>query len=446
MKFSICFLALAFAGVCHAFDLEGIKPSVVRLIVFVDKDGKYCTGTGFVVSSSGNDSLVATNCHVVSECFQNDSIFVARKNGDAVEAYTGVVQWQDPARDLAVIKVQNLNAPKLKIHRVGPKQGDDVYALGFPGVADDPISEEAFINAVVNSNSNRVDDPSGQASKFVEPTLSKASVRRIVKGSWNPLETTQEFDIIEHDVNISPGNSGGPLLNECGQVVGVNTMLNLDDLGIVRMSSHSSELISALENLGIRYKATSTPCTAASLAGQSVNSLWMPILAILAAAGVAVALFVALKKPTLIRETYTQFLRRSTPPPLSPAALPPAPSTPPQVPHSSSQRAWVLEGENPEAEGSRKVRIEVPSSMIGKGKLIVGRKTGMVHFPIKNSSISSQHATLLLDESGLYIEDRNSSNGTKINGRKLSPFKPVKLTHGDTLGLGEIIIKVNHSI
>jgi hypothetical protein len=158
---------------------------------------------------------------------------------------------------------------------------------------------------------------------------------------------------------------------------------------------------------------------------------------------VAVALFVALKKPTLIRETYTQFLRRSTPPPLSPAALPLAPSTPPQVPYSSSQRAWVLEGENPEAEGSRKVRIEVPSSMIGKGKLIVGRKTGMVHFPIKNSSISSQHATLLLDESGLYIEDRNSSNGTKINGKKLAPFRAVKVLIGDRLTLGEVNFTLN---
>lgn len=443
MKFLIFFLFFAFVGVCRGMDLERIKPSVVRLIVF--GEGKSIgSGTGFVVGSDSTGSLIATNNHVVEDSHGgDDAIVIATKNGDTVEAYTGVLLWADKFKDLAIVRVENLRAPPLTIHLVGPKQGDEVFALGFPGVADDEASDQAFLKSLDERKSNRINDPTGQASRFVEATLSKAAVRRIVDGKWNSDHPIQEFKIIEHDVNIGHGNSGGPLLNQCGHVIGVNTAGKHDPLSVVRISSHSSELISALENLGIRYKATSKPCTAASLAGKSVNSLWIPILAILAATGVAVALFVALRKPTLIRETYTQFLRRSTPPPLSPAALPPAPSTPPQVPYSSSQRAWVLEGENPEAEGSRKVRIEVPSSMIGKGKLIVGRKTGMVHFPIKNSSISSQHAALLLDESGLYIEDRNSSNGTKINGKKLAPFRAVKVLIGDRLTLGEVNFTLN---
>jgi phosphohistidine swiveling domain-containing protein len=439
MKFSICFLALAFAGVCHGMNLENIKPSVVRLVVLGEGDSA-ATGTGFVVGTKNGETLIATNCHVVAQRAQDNSIIVARKNGDAVEAYSGVVLWQDALKDLAVVCVKMMNAPALTIHQVGPKQGDEVYALGFPAVADDLISRQVFLEAAMNRNSNRINDPSGQASRFVEATLSKASVRRIVKGTWEPGDPGPEFTIIEHDVNITAGNSGGPLLNRCGDVIGVNTQRVRDPdipVDIVRKSSHSSELISALDKLGIKFKTTSEPCAAVGLAGESMG-FWVPVLAILAAAGVAVALFLAIKKPALIRETYTQFLRRSTPPPLSPAAPPLAPSTAPQVPYSSSQRAWVLEGENPEAEGSRKVRIEVPLSMIGKGKLIVGRKTGMVHFSIKNSSISSQHATLLLDESGLYIEDRNSSNGTKINGKKLAPFRAVKVLIGDRLTLGEV--------
>jgi pSer/pThr/pTyr-binding forkhead associated (FHA) protein len=62
----------------------------------------------------------------------------------------------------------------------------------------------------------------------------------------------------------------------------------------------------------------------------------------------------------------------------------------------------------------------------------------MVHYLVNNTSISSQHATLLLDETGLYIEDRNSSNGTRINGTRLPPFSPVKLRAGDSIVLGEI--------
>jgi hypothetical protein len=444
MKYWFTVLLLSFVNFCHAIDLEVIKPSVVRLIVFQDEG--IGTGTGFVVGSDSDGCLVATNHHVVEAInTSGKNIIVARKRGAVVESYGGKVIWQDRYKDLAVVRVENLKAKPLTLHKEGPKQGDEVLALGFPGVADDDDSFIAFLKEHFSSSSNIVNDSTGQAARFIEATLSKAAVRRIVNRKWHPSDPVNDFPIIEHDVNISPGNSGGPLLNACGQVVGVNTMLNLDNLGIVRMSSHSSELISALNNLGIRYKATSTPCTAVALAGKSVNSFWIPILAILAAAGVAVALFVALRKPTLIRETYTQFLRRSTPSPLAPAAPTIVPAAVPQAPAPTSQRGWILEGENPEAAGSRKVRIDVPSTMIGRGKLIVGRKAGVVHFPVRNTSISSQHATLLLDESGLYIEDRNSSNGTRINGTKLPPFSPVKLRTGDSVTLGEVSMQVSSS-
>ena len=447
MKFPIFFLFFAFVGVFHGMDLESIKPSIVRLIVLGEGESG-ATGTGFVVATKNGESLVATNCHVVAERARDDSLIVARKNGDAVEAYKGVVLWQDSLKDLAVVRVENLNAPALIMHRVGPKQGDEVFALGFPGVADDDASIAAFAEAHSNSHSNRINDPTGQASRFVEATLSKASVRRIVKGTWEPGDPVPEFQIIEHDVNITAGNSGGPLLNHCGHVVGVNTQRVPDpDLpfDIVRKSSHSSELISALDKLGIKFKSTSEPCTAAALAGKSMSGFWITVFAILAAVGVGVALFVALKKPAFVRETYTQFLRRSTPPPISPAAPSVVPAVIRQNPSPAGLGAWVLQAETPEAGETRTVRIDVPHSMIGRGKLIVGRKEGMVHFHIRNTSISSQHATLLLDESGLYIEDRNSSNGTRVNGTKLSPFSPVKLRAGDFVVLGEMRFQVTFS-
>lgn len=445
MKFPIFFLFFAFVGVCHGMDLESIKPSIVRLIVLGEGESG-ATGTGFVVATKNGESLVATNCHVVAERARDDSLIVARKNGDAVEAYKGVVLWQDSLKDLAVVRVENLNAPALIMHRAGPKQGDEVFALGFPGVADDDASIAAFAEAHSNSHSNRINDPTGQASRFVEATLSKASVRRIVKGTWEPGDPVPEFQIIEHDVNITAGNSGGPLLNHCGHVVGVNTQRVPDpDLpfDIVRKSSHSSELISALDNLGIRHKSTSEPCTDAELAGKSMSGFWIPVFAILAAVGVGVALFVALKKPAFVRETYTQFLRRSARPPISSAGPPIAGAEIPQSPALEVFRGWTLEGENPEAISSGKVLIEIPISMIGRGKLIIGRKASMVHYLVNNSSISSQHATLLLDETGLYIEDRNSSNGTRLNGERLAPFKPVKLSTGDRATLGEVKFKIN---
>lgn len=448
LKFAAFILAFALSAVGKGMDWDALKPSVVRLVVIAQNKEDNATGTGFVVGADGNACLVVTNCHVVAERAQNDSIIVARKNGDHVEAYNGVVEWQDDHRDLAVVRVENLQSKPLTLHRSGPDQGDDVFALGFPGVVDDDASVDAFAEAVSNSTSHRIDDPTGQASRFVEATLSKASVRRVVEGNWDPGDPPPEFKIIEHDVNITGGNSGGPLLNGCGQVVGVNTQLNFDQLGVVRKSSHSSELISALDNLGIRYKSTSTPCTAAALAGQSVGGFWIPVFAILAAAGVGVALFVALKKPAFVRETYTQFLRRSPPPPpISPVSPPPipvaAPPAPWVAPQAADSQGWLLEGENPET--GQKVRIEVAGSMVGRGKLVLGRKEGLVHYHVKNTSISSQHATLLLDGTGLYLEDRNSSNGTRVNGNKLPPFSPVKLCAGDSVLLGDLVLRVSNA-
>jgi len=444
MKFWILVWLFALGIVSHAIDLESIKPSVLRLIVF-GKEDSVGTGTGFAVGANADGVLVVTNWHVVAQRAQDDSIIVARKTGELVEAYTGVVKWEDSLKDLAVVQVKNLKAPPLSIHRVGPKQGEEVFALGYPAVADDNASIAAFAEAHANRSANQMKDPTGQASRFVEATLSKASVRRIVKGTWEPGDPIPEFYIIEHDVNITAGNSGGPLLNQCGHVVGVNTQRVTDPdmpIDIVRKSSHSSELISALDNLGIRFNSTSAPCTASAFAGKSVSGgLWIPVFAILAASGMGVALFVAFKKPAILRESYTQFLRRSPPPPISPAS----PPNIPQSPSPARLAGWFLEGENPEAGEARTVRIEVPNSLIGRGKLIVGRKAGVVHFPVRNTSISSQHATLLLDETGLYIEDRNSSNGTLINGKKLVSFSPVKLRLGDSVVLGEMRFQVGSS-
>ena len=90
MKFPIFFLFFAFVGVCHGMDLESIKPSIVRLIVLGEGESG-ATGTGFVVATKNGESLVATNCHVVAERARDDSLIVARKNGDAVEC--GVSCW-----------------------------------------------------------------------------------------------------------------------------------------------------------------------------------------------------------------------------------------------------------------------------------------------------------------------------------------------------------------
>jgi len=439
--FSVLTLLLCNSVCSHAMDIERIKPSVVRLVVF-GKDG-LCTGSGFVVQSAGGSAVIATNCHVVADRKNDNSILIVRKNGNRIEAYNGQVFWQDSNHDLALLKVSNLNATPLTLSRATPAQGDDVCALGFPGVVDDDESVKAFGDALDKASSSLVNDPTGQAARFVEPTLAKASVRRVVKGKWEPNDPVPEFDIIEHDVNFSGGNSGGPLLNACGHVIGINTMMvgGHDTMTVVRKSSHAGILIEALNHQGIHASITASPCTIASSMSSWSGGTMLWIFAIMAAAAIGAALFFAIRRPAVIAETYTQFLRRghagvsqAVPPPLPTAYRGEAPKL---------TGGWLLEGINPEAGQSAAIRLEIPQQ-IG-GKFILGRKPGLVHLLVQNTSVSGQHAAILVSSSGISVEDRNSSNGTRVNGQRLTPFAAHPLKPGDTLEVGEVRLQLRQT-
>jgi len=435
-------LAVLLGISAHAFamDVERIKPSVVRLLVPGKTDELDCTGSGFVVQSTGDFSIVATNCHVVANRAQDDAIIVCRKNGEHIEAYRANFLWQDPHLDLALVRVPGMKASALTLSKANPAQGEDVFAIGFPGFVDDEQSYQTFCEALIktfSSGASVVNDPTGQAARIVEPTLSKAAVRRIVKGKWEANDPIPEFDIIEHDVNIGRGNSGGPLLNACGQVIGVNTWAQMDPVkvinqptSVVRKSSHVSALIDALSRQGILASTTSVPCWGGG------DMLW--IFAIMATVAIGAALFFAIRRPSIISETYTQFLRRGhRSSPVAPPPMPPAYRAPKHT------GRWLLEGINPEAGQSATIRLEIPQQ-IGS-KLILGRKSGLVHLLVKNTSISGQQASILVSASGLSVEDRNSSNGTRINGNRLAPFTPHPLTPGDSLEVGEVRLQVRRA-
>ncbi len=76
--------------------------------------------------------------------------------------------------------------------------------------------------------------------------------------------------------------------------------------------------------------------------------------------------------------------------------------------------------------------------------MMVGRKNGAVHVLLSNSSISGQHVAVWMDNNGrAWIEDRNSSNGTWLNNRKLTPLKPFPLANRDQLQLGDVLLTVS---
>ncbi|MEO8344120.1 MAG: Do family serine endopeptidase [Betaproteobacteria bacterium] len=138
-------------------------------------------GSGFIVSPDG---YVVTNAHVVDGATE-----VTVKLSDRRE-FTAKVIGSDKRTDIALIKIDATNLPALDINaNPAIKRGEWVIAIGSP------FGFESSVTAGVISGVHRA-LPDGQMVPFIQT-----------------------------DVAVNPGNSGGPLLNAAGQVVGVNSQI-----------------------------------------------------------------------------------------------------------------------------------------------------------------------------------------------------------------------------
>lgn len=163
-----------------------IRPSLVQITTeSVDAAGREIgSGAGVVINANG---MVLTALHVVAGAKK-----ITTRFADGTEAVSRIANRQ-PASDIAVLTVDRL--PEVVVPAVlggGARVGDPVFAVGHPlGLADS-------LTAGVVSALGR-------------------SVRLEVGGTLG--------DLIQFDAAVNPGNSGGPLLNRGGQVIGIVTGL-----------------------------------------------------------------------------------------------------------------------------------------------------------------------------------------------------------------------------
>lgn len=110
---------------------------------------------------------------------------------------------------------------------------------------------------------------------------------------------------------------------------------------------------------------------------------------------------------------------------------------PPSILLGSSSK-WQLVGRTPEGAA---LRLEVTGAMFASNgnRLIIGRTGELCHLVIETKSVSKQHAQIRLENGAFKIADRNSSNGTAVNGQfSRAPFDEVPLKEGDTVTLGDV--------
>lgn len=150
------------------------------------------TGSGFIVSSDG---IIMTNAHVVEGA---DELIVRLTDK---REFKGKVLGSDKQTDIAVIKIESKDLPVLKIGDSSKlKVGEWVAAIGSPFGLDNTVT--AGIVSALSRN----------------------------------LPSDQYVPFIQTDVAVNPGNSGGPLFNMQGEVVGINSQIFSTSGGFMGLS------------------------------------------------------------------------------------------------------------------------------------------------------------------------------------------------------------------
>ena len=132
----------------------------------------------------------------------------------------------------------------------------------------------------------------------------------------------------------------------------------------------------------------------------------------------------------------------TTLPPPGPRAapLPPAPAAPAAPSHQSAPFSCLLEGQD---SANRSHSVNIPANRLGDpAGVALGRSQRNADFVIDNESVSRAHIRLTYVGGQLYVEDLNTTNGTKVNGNPLSPRNRAPLRDNDRLQVGPIAFTV----
>jgi Trypsin-like peptidase domain len=174
--------------------LAELKSGTVYIMAITGKDSG-ATGSGFIAKKVGKTAYIVTNYHVIRPDDKVANLFVVLNSGTAQQERLGArLVGSDPVRDLAVLAIEYDKIPApLLLSAVPPHEIQSLYVLGFP--FGQSMSSSAQHPAV---------------------TISRAAVSSLRNDDSGRLVTVQL------DGALNPGNSGGPVVSEKGEVMGVS--------------------------------------------------------------------------------------------------------------------------------------------------------------------------------------------------------------------------------
>ncbi|MGZ3628674.1 MAG: S1C family serine protease [Ktedonobacteraceae bacterium] len=197
--------------------IEQAQASVVQV-----RRGDRGAGTGAIWQTNGG---IITNHHVIAHT--GSKTLVELRNGQVFEAQ---LVDSDPTLDLALLKVPADHLTAIPVaDSTKLRVGELVFAIGHPW------GQRGVVTAGIVS------------------ALSKVKMRN----------SNRQLEYIKSDVRLAPGNSGGPLLNALGQVIGINAMIMGGDLSVAIPSTVVSTWLTQLPQsritLGVQIQPTELP-------------------------------------------------------------------------------------------------------------------------------------------------------------------------------------------
>lgn len=442
-----------------AFELPDREPfrTIFRDPITGEVNLKFTAGTGFMIGTEETQEYryCVTNWHVVDMTWGQDLPPDTRFNPNEVNLY--ILRARDdyvPVRvysdlrtsDIAVLEIDPAHRLfgyiPLELGHTGMVQrGDDVWALGFPAMAE----------------------------VLSDLTTAFYSDATITKGIVSRITTSDGIPVIQTDTYVSGGNSGGPLVNKDGQVIGINTFGVVQRVGGAIIPEHLNYAVQIdiltdhLRSRGIPFlEAGEGPGTAPQPAPEPTPEPAPepepqpepepePVEEVIAPIGEQdqgnMLLYLGIGAAALLVIVLAVVLTRGKK--AAPQAIPAGPAAPPAPP---TQRVSIPETQARPTSAAPPVTRAKPVGpktgikgisgqfagqkidMVG-GQLVIGRDPRMAQlvYPQSKDEISRKHVSIRFDEkTQKFILEDSSSNGTFLSSNeKLEPGKPYYLNPGD---------------
>lgn len=391
--------------------INQVKNGVVR-IVNSTEDG-VTTGTGFVIN---DNHQIVTHYHIVKNHHK-----LAIMEGETLKPAT--VVWHSDIKDIAVLHAPEVDRTPLKLSTVELEKENTVYTLGFPGIVERVAKDKLQVT---------------------EAILTQGKLMQIMNDVENPTKNT--LQIIQHSASLKPGYSGSPLLNACGQVIGINNLSHWDSNSQdstnddIFQAFHVSFLLKILEIQNIPYTTVDTACHPENAVVGRLNQLLYIGFIVLIALIVGFAVMMSLQRPRqqmLQRlKTYSQKIRGKKSINSSKTRQFPLPSR-----MVDGIASYFLVAE--QADGTQ-VHTALNQDKLSREGIIIGGSKKLSDVAFEDAQIARRHVRVFWDKRNqfIYLQDLNSSSGTFLNNRRLKAFESIVFTPEDQFKVGSIIFRL----